>query len=140
MYKIRDMITTIKSDINEDVTGESGEEMPELIIVASDIPGAENIRDMFAAYGYRVEVRDYYEAILWGDPCALLLSMDNQRLGVDERVRGLRGAGYQGTILVLGRISPDLDVRQCLAGMNAWFFPAYSGPADVVARVRQLLV
>lgn len=133
------MITSIDSDIEMDVDGAGGRERA-LIVVASDIPGAENIRAMFAAYGYGVDLRGYSEAILVGEPCAILLSMDNQTPGIDERVRGLQEAGYQGTILALGRISPDLDIRQRLAAMNAWFFPAYSGPADVVARVRQLLV
>lgn len=113
--------------------------MPDLIVVASDIPGATEIRDIFLAFGYKVELREYWEAILFGDPRAVLLSMYHQALPADERAAGLRAAGYKGVLFVLGRIAPDLAVRQRLAEQQAWFMPAISGPGDVVLRVRLLL-
>lgn len=113
--------------------------MAGLIVITSDVPGAEDIRDIFQAYGFDAALRGYWEAILLGDPRAVLLAMHNRELPADKRAAGLREAGYKGTLLVLGRIAPDLAVRQRLAEQKAWFMPAISGPGDVVARVRQLL-
>ena len=113
--------------------------MAGLIVVASDIPGAEDMRDMLLAYGFRSELRGYFEAILLGDPVALILSVYSDSVPVDDRVKGLRGNGYQGVIMVLGRTSPDLGLRQRLAEQKAWFLPAYSGPGDIVSRLRQML-
>ncbi len=113
--------------------------MAGLIVIASDVPGAEDIRDLFQAFGYEVALRGFWDAILVGDPGAVILAMYNRDVSADKRAAGLREAGYQGVLLVLGRIAPDLSVRQRLAKERAWFLPAISGPGDVVARVRQLL-
>lgn len=113
--------------------------MPGLVVVDSDLPGATEIRDLFIAFGYQAELREYWEAILFGDPRAVLLSMYQQTLPADERAAGLRATGYEGVLFVLGRIAPDLSVRQRLSEQRAWFLPAISGPGDVVLRVRLLL-
>ena len=114
--------------------------MAGLIVVASDVPAAEDICLMFQAYGYEAVMRNYMEAILLGNPLAVILALFNRTLMADRRAADLRQAGYQGVILVLGRISPDLAVRQRLAEQKAWFMPALNGPGDTVSRVRQLFV
>ncbi|MCL2001146.1 MAG: hypothetical protein FWG74_06895 [Planctomycetes bacterium] len=113
--------------------------MAGLIVVASDIPGVEDIRAIFQVFGYTVAVRGYWEAILLGNPRAVLLAMYNREIRADRRAADLREAGYDGVLMVLGRIAPDLEVRRKLAEQKVWFMPAISGPGDVVARVRQLL-
>lgn len=113
--------------------------MSGLIVVINNVPGAPEVREMLMAYGFEAELRGYFEAILFGTPKAIVLALDHNELLADERVEGLRGMGYEGLLFVLGRIAPDLDIRQRLAENRAWFLPALSGPGDIVARVRQLL-
>ena len=113
--------------------------MPGLIVIASDVPGAEEICGIFQAFGYETALRGHREAVLVGNPRAVLLAMYNREERADRRAAGLREAGYEGVLLVLGRIAPDLEVRRSLAEQKAWFLPAITGHGDVVARVRQLL-
>jgi hypothetical protein len=113
--------------------------MKKLVVVAAEAPAAEEICELFRAYGFAAEIRGYMEGILAGKPAAIILALFNRALPADRRAAELRQAGYQGVILVLGRISPDLKVRQRLAEQKAWFMPALYGPDDTVMRIRQLL-
>lgn len=113
--------------------------MSTLIVITSDVPGSGEICDILLTMGFSVEIRGYREAVLFGKPAAVVMALYNQELPADRRAADLRQAGYGGVLLVLGRNSPDLAIRRRLAEERAWFLPAFSGPADVASRIRQLL-
>lgn len=111
-----------------------------LIVIMDDVPYASQLRDTLVAFGYAVELRGYDQAVLFGDPRAILFPLhSNQELAADERAAGLRATGFGGVLAVLGRSAPDIDLRQRLANQEAWFLPALSGPGEIAQRVRQFL-
>lgn len=110
-----------------------------LIVITSDVPGAGELRDVLLALKHPAEIRGYREAILFGDPAAVVMALYNRELPADRRAADLRRIGFKGVLLVLGRNSPDLAIRRRLAEQQAWFLPALSGPVDVASRLRQLL-
>lgn len=110
-----------------------------MIVVAASIPWADKIRDLFQSHGYRSEIRNAPGDCLRGDPSAVLLSLESWDEKAYEMAADLRGAGFKGVLMVLGRIVPDLAARQKLAIGEAWYLPAFSNPEDVVSRVRMLL-
>jgi hypothetical protein len=110
-----------------------------LVVVAAEIPWADTIRVQFESHGYASEIRSMSEDCLRGDPAAVLLSLESWDEKAYETAAGLRGAGFRGVLMVLGRIAPDLTVRQRLAAGEAWYLPAFSSPEDIVSRARMLL-
>lgn len=110
--------------------------MAKQIVIAANTPGAGSIREMFAALGNAAEIRNDAAGLTDGGPGAILLGFDERIL---DKVDALRKTGFQGILFVLGRASADLEVRQRLAELRAWFLPAFSGPGDVVSRIRQML-
>ena len=113
--------------------------MAGLVVVASDIPWAEEIVGQFACRGYAAEIRENGAAFASGGPRAVLISLDSRDESAYDRVADLRGAGFDGVLMALGRIAPDLAARQKLAAGGAWYLPAFTGPEDIVSRVRMLL-
>ena len=112
--------------------------MNRLIRIASTVPDAEGIRNLFAALDYMVVPLDDPDNPGTDGTAAMILGV-GERGDTAARAKAMRQGGFQGVILVLGAVWPDLSVRQALAEAKAWFLPAMAGPADVVERVNLLL-
>ncbi len=112
--------------------------MARQVVVATDIPWAEDLCRLFRKHGFAAEIRDGWEESPDDATVAIILSMQSWDEPVHVRAKTLRDAGFKGILLVLGRIQPDLNERQRLSENDAWFLPAFSGPEDVAARVRML--
>lgn len=112
--------------------------MAGLVVVATDIPWADALCRLFRAHGFAAEIRDGWEDSPDDPTVAIILSLQSWDEPVHVRAKILRDAGFKGVLMVLGRIQPDLGERQRLSESGAWFLPAFSGPEDVVSRVRML--
>lgn len=113
--------------------------MAALVVIAEDIPWAAALAGQFHGHGYAAEVRPAGDDFLRGGPVGALLSLEGWDARTCDAAAELRGRGFGGALMVLGRVAPDLAARQKLAASEAWYLPAFSGPEDVVSRMRMLL-
>ena len=117
--------------------------MGRLIVLADDVAGNTEIREMLEAYGYTVEplqVSDGMSALKDSQAAAIMFGVhDDLGTAAAGYATELRENGYKNLIVATGVPVPEVATRQHLAELSVWYVPALSGSGDVVARIRQLL-